>query len=67
MDRAMRGNHAGVGLAILMLPVVAAPDGCASSSGGYGSPGPAVSESAGSPEDRTTSSHASAAALAGIT
>ncbi len=61
----MRGRHAGVGLAILMLPAVAAPDGCASSSGGYGSPGPRVTESTVPSDDRTTSSRFSAAALSG--
>jgi hypothetical protein len=64
--REMRGRYAGVGLAILMLPAVAAPDGCASSSGGYGSPGPRVTESTGSPDDHTTSSHPSAAARSGV-
>ena len=59
----MRGTHARVGLAILTLPVVAAPGGCGSSSGGYGFPAPAASDSIASSVDRTITSRPSAAAL----
>ena len=61
----MRGRHASVGLAILMLPAVAAPGGCGSSSGGYGFPAPAAWDTTGSPNDPTITSRSSAAAPSG--